>query len=189
MQTQSTLGTSGASTSSGAVDQAKEKAQDVAGQAKDKAQEVAEQGRSMMRDEVDRRSGQAGDQLQSTVEDLRTVGKELRNQGKDTPAKIADQVADRGERIAGYLRSADADQILSDAESFARKNPWAVIAGGLAIGFLGARFMKASSQQRFQQGGGRSTAELRSSLSARGYTEATPTRVSGYADSPVSEGS
>jgi ElaB/YqjD/DUF883 family membrane-anchored ribosome-binding protein len=122
------------------VDQAKEKAQQAAGEAK---------GR--VREQVDQRSTEAGQQVSSTASDLRSVGEQLREQGKETPAKLAEQAAERTERLGSYLTESDADRILGDVEDFARKQPWAVVAGGIALGFAASRFLKASSSQRYQQ--------------------------------------
>ena len=66
----------------------------------------------------------------STAADARSVGEELRNQGKDQPAKLAEQAAQRAETLGGYLQRADGDTILRDVEDFGRRQPWAVIAGG-----------------------------------------------------------
>jgi len=129
---------------------AKDKADELAGQAQDKAQEVAGQAKGRMRDQVDQRSTEAGERVSSTAQDVRSVGEELRKQGKDQPARLADQAADRAERLGGYLKESDADRILRDIEDFGRRQPWAVAAGGLALGFLGSRFLKASSQKRYE---------------------------------------
>jgi hypothetical protein len=134
----------------GATAQAQEKAQEVAGQAREKAQEAAGQARSRVQQEVDQRSTQAGEQVRSTASDLRSVGQELRNQGKDAPARVADQAAERVERVGGYLADSDADRILRDVEDFGRRQPLAVLAGGIALGFVAARFLKASSSRRYQ---------------------------------------
>jgi gas vesicle protein len=133
------------------ADQAKEKASEVAGQAQEKAQEAAGQAKGRARDEIDRRSTDAGQQVKTTADDLRSVGEQLRSQGKDTPAKLADQAADRAQRLGGYLEDADADRILRDVEDFARRQPLAVVAGGVVLGFAAARFLKASSSDRYQQ--------------------------------------
>jgi hypothetical protein len=129
---------------------AKDKADELAGQAQDKAQEVAGQAKGRMRDQVDQRSTEAGERVSSTAQDVRSVGEELRKQGKDQPARLADQAADRAERLGGYLKESDADRILRDIEDFGRRQPWAVVAGGLALGFVGSRFLKASSQKRYE---------------------------------------
>jgi ElaB/YqjD/DUF883 family membrane-anchored ribosome-binding protein len=124
---------------------------EVTDQAREKAQEAAGEAKGRVREQVDQRSTEAGQQVSTTAGDLRSVGEELRKQGKDTPAKLAEQAAQRTERLGSYLTEADADRILGDVEDFARKQPWAVVAGGLALGFVASRFLKASSSQRYQQ--------------------------------------
>ena len=134
----------------GTGEQAQEKAQDVASQAREKAQEGAAQARSRVQQEVDQRSTQAGEQISSAGSDLRSVSSELRNQGKDKPARLADQAADRVERVGSYLVKSDADRILHDVEDFGRRQPLAVLAGGVVLGIAAARFLKASSSRRHQ---------------------------------------
>jgi hypothetical protein len=134
-----------------ATAQATEKAQEAAGQAKDKAQEAAGQAKGRVREQVDQRSTEAGKQVSTTAGDLRSVSEELRKQGKDTPARVAEQAAERTERVGSYLTESDADRILGDVEDFARRQPWAVVAGGLVLGFAASRLLKASSGQRYEQ--------------------------------------
>ena len=133
------------------AEQAKQKAGEVKDQAQEKAQEAAGQAKGRARDEIDRRSTDAGEKVSTTASDVRSVADSLREQGKEGPAKIAEQAADRAEKLGGYLKESDADRILGDVEDFARRQPWAVVAGGLAIGFAASRFLKASSSQRYQQ--------------------------------------
>ncbi|HEX5762650.1 MAG TPA: hypothetical protein VFY04_05970 [Solirubrobacterales bacterium] len=130
--------------------QVREKAQEVAGQAQEKAQEAAGQARGKMSEQVDQRSTQAGEQVSGAAQDMRSVGEELRKQGKDTPAKYVDKGADQAERLGSYLKEADGDSILSDIEDFGRRQPLAVLAGGLVVGIAAARFLKASSRGRYQ---------------------------------------
>jgi ElaB/YqjD/DUF883 family membrane-anchored ribosome-binding protein len=137
------------SESSGAADQAREKAGEVAGQAQERAQEAAGQAKDRLREQVDQRSTQAGEQVTAQAGDIRTVAEQLREQGKDKPAQMAEQAADRVESVGNYLRDSDADRILGDVEDFARQRPWAVVAGGIALGFAASRFLKASSQDRY----------------------------------------
>jgi hypothetical protein len=133
---------------------AKEEAQGKAKEVADKAQEQVGQAtgraREQIRDQVNERSTQAGERVQSAAGDVRSVAEELRSQGKDTPAKYAEQAADRAERLGGYLHEADGDRILRDVEDFARRSPWAVVAGGMALGFMASRLLKASSSERYR---------------------------------------
>jgi hypothetical protein len=135
-------------------DQVRDKAQLV----QDKAQGALGQARSRLRDQIDQRSTQAGEQVQSTVQDVRSMAEQLRGQGKDTPARVAEQVADRAESFGSYLRDADGERLLRDVEDVARRQPWLVAAGGLALGFAASRFLKASSSRRYQTGDDRSPA-------------------------------
>jgi hypothetical protein len=134
----------------GAADQAQEKAKEVASQAQDKAREAAGQARGRVREQVDQRSTQLGRQVGENAGDARSIAEDLRKQGKDTPARYVEQAADRAERLGGYLEQSDADRILGDVEDFGRRNPWAIAAGGLLIGFAASRMLKASSSDRYR---------------------------------------
>ena len=149
----STIATGGSPT-----DQVKDQVRDKAQLAQDKTRGALGQARGRLRDQVDQRSTQAGDQVQSAAQDVRSVAEQLRNQGKETPARVAEQVADRAESFGTYLRDADGERLLGDVEAFARRQPWLVAASGLALGFVASRFLKASSSRRYQAGADRSYA-------------------------------
>jgi hypothetical protein len=147
----------------GAAEKAQDKAKEVTSQAQDRAREVAGQARGRVRDQVDERSTQLGDQVSTSASDARSVAEQLRNQGKQTPARYVEQAADRAERFGGYLRDSDGDRLLNDVEDFARRNAWAVALGGFALGFAASRLLKASSADRY-----------RSSLQSPDAVERTP---------------
>jgi hypothetical protein len=120
------------------------------GQAQEKVQEAAQQAKGRLREQVDQRSTQAGQQLGSAADDVRSVAHELRTQGKDTPARYAEQAADKVHQVAQRLESASGDELLRDVEDFARRNPWAIAAGGLVLGLAASRMLKASSSERYR---------------------------------------
>ena len=120
------------------------------GQAQEKAREVAGEAKGRLSEQVDQRSTQAGQQITTVASDVRSVAAELRTQGKDTPARYAEQAAERVQSAGQWLETADGDQILRDVEDFARRNPWAVAAGGLVLGLAASRFLKASSGERYR---------------------------------------
>ena len=134
------------------TEQVKDQVRDTTHLAQDKAQGALGQARSRLRDQIDQRSTQAGEQVQSTAQDVRSMAEQLRGQGKDTPARVAEQVADRAESFGSYLRDADGERLLRDVEDVARRQPWLVAAGGLALGFAASRFLKASSSRRYESG-------------------------------------
>jgi hypothetical protein len=128
---------------------AQEKAQQVADQAQEKGQQAAAQAKDKLRGQLDQRSSQAAEQINQQASDLRAVSDSLRQQGKDGPATAAARLAEYAEKAGGYLREKDSDALLSDAEDLARRQPWAVGVGALALGFAASRFLKASSSKRY----------------------------------------
>jgi hypothetical protein len=131
------------------MDEAKEQVQE-------KAQEMTGQARDRARGMVDERSTQFGEQIGQQAGDVRAIAEQLREQGKEGPAKMAEQAADRAERVGSYLRDSDGQSILDDVERMARNNPWAVVVGGIAVGFAASRFLKASSRERYRSSHGSS---------------------------------
>jgi hypothetical protein len=132
------------------TEQVKEQVREQAQVAQERARGAAGQTRSRLRDQVDQRSTRAGERLAGTAADVHSVAEELRRQDKDTPARLAEQAAGQTDRVADYLKGASGERILRDVEDFARRRPWAVAAGGLALGFTASRFLKASSSRRYQ---------------------------------------
>lgn len=125
-------------------------AKQVANQAQEQAQQVASKATDQLRTQVDQRSTEAGEKVSSTASDIRSIGEELRTKGQDGPARLAEQAADRAERVGSWLKESDADRILSDVEDFGRRKPWALALGGLVLGAAASRFLKASSTQRYE---------------------------------------
>jgi hypothetical protein len=137
-----------------ATQQLQEKAGEATQQVGERAKEARGQAGAQLRKQVDTRATQAGEQVTSIAEALRRTGDQLRGEGKEGPAKLGDQAAERMERLGGYLRHSDADRILGDVESVARRQPWAFATGALLLGFVASRFLKASSSRRYQTVGG-----------------------------------
>jgi hypothetical protein len=160
----------GQSTTGQGKDQVRERAQ----LAQDKTRGALGQARGRLSDQVDQRSTEAGERIAGTAGDVRSIAQELRGQGKDTPANLAEQVADQADRVGDYLKGASGDRILHDVEDFARRQPMLVAAAGLALGFAASRFLKASSGRRYESAYGSSG----DGGSRRAYTSPYDTRTS-----------
>ena len=135
-----------------ATDQAKEQVQEVA----QRAQDAAGEAQAKLRDQIDARSTQLGGQVAATALALRSGADELHRQGNESAGDAAQRAAALAERFGAYLQASDANRILADAEDVARRNPWAVVVGGVVAGAAAARFLKASSSRRYESA--RSTA-------------------------------
>ena len=122
----------------------KEKAQEVAGQAKEHAQAAAGQAQEKAIAQVDEKTTQAGQQIAAQGDALEGVAGELRRQGKDGPANIAEQAAEKVKNAGQYLEQTDGESLVETAQQVARDNPAAAAAVGAAAGFAAGRVIKAS---------------------------------------------
>lgn len=143
---------------SSASDQARDKAQQVSGQAQAKAGEYADQAQAKAGQYADQAKGQAksqigtrkdwaADQLDGITQALGDTSQHLREQDQGAIGNYTDKVAGYTERLSGYLRNTDPDALIRDAENLARRQPALFLGGAFAIGVLGARFLKSSSEE------------------------------------------
>ena len=157
MATEQTSGRPG-----GAVAEVKEKGEELVSSTQEqlstKARELGEDLSFQVREQLDQRSSQAGEQVQAVGHALQSGVEQLRSEGKDVPARVMTQVAERAEDLGTYLQSAQADRMLTDLERFARRRPWVTAGIGVAAGFVASRFVKASADRRYDasrsKGGG-----------------------------------
>jgi ElaB/YqjD/DUF883 family membrane-anchored ribosome-binding protein len=134
----------------GLAEQAQSKVQEATATAQEKASELREQGSQRLREQVDQRSTEVGQQIRSLAEQLRRSGSELQpNEGNSQAAQFTSQAAERLERLGSYLEEVNGNDVMRDIESFARRRPWMLAGAGLLAGVAAARFMKASSEQRY----------------------------------------
>ncbi len=115
-----------------------------------KANELGGEATFQIREQLDQRSTQAGEQLQSIGKTLQSGANQLRSEGKDVPARVVEEVARRADDVGGYLQSAEADRILGDIEGFARRRPWLTAGIGALAGLMASRFVKASGNRRYE---------------------------------------
>lgn len=161
--------------------EAMDKVQEKAGQAVGQVQQQAQSALTQQKE-------QASEGLNGVAGALRQTGQSLREQGQQEQfAQFADKAADQVERFSTFLRDKDLGEITHEVERFARKEPAIFLGGALALGLLGTRFLRSSSQ-RAQQMQNRSRAlSDRASYSggyssgSYGYREGS-TQASPYAD-------
>jgi ElaB/YqjD/DUF883 family membrane-anchored ribosome-binding protein len=131
-------------------EQVKERVGEGAQQIQERASEAKQNTRERVRQEIDTRSSQTGDKMTKTGSALRKTAQQLRGDQQEQQAKVLEAVADRTERLGRYLNQTDGEQILRDVERMARQRPWVVAGAGTVLGFLAARFTKASSTRRYE---------------------------------------
>jgi len=170
MATEQTSGRPG-----GAVAEVKEKGEELVSSTQEqfstKAHELGQDVSFQVREQLDQRSTQAGEQVQAMSHALQSGVEQLRSEGKDVPAKVIAQVAERAEDLGAYLQSAQADRMLMDLERFARRRPWVTAGVGLFAGFVASRFVKASADRRYESSrsnGGGYVSKTQQSLASGG---------------------
>lgn len=121
---------------------------------------VAEQAVQQSRTFLDRQAyaltSKLAERVTAVSGDLRAIGDQLTDSQSGIPtSQFAGQAADYTDRIAQYLRDANGERLLTDAEELAERNP--ILAAGVAVvaGLMAARFLKTSARsRRFSRGSG-----------------------------------
>jgi hypothetical protein len=169
-------GMSGQQGTASATERAKDKAGETAERAKEKVGEAAEQAKEQARSRMGGQLTRAGDELDSVAKAVTQVGQQLRGQDQDGLAQYTDKAAGQINRLAGYLRNAEADDVMRDAQRFARQQPALFLGGAFVLGVLAARFLKSSAPDRPTRYG----AADRYGYRASGYDYRSSYRPAGY---------
>lgn len=95
----------------------------------------------------------AAEALSGIARSLSTAGHQLRDQ-QNGVGRFVEQAADRLDKAAKYIDTADVDELLQRTESWARSSPALFLGGAFVLGVLGARFLKSSRPAPAYQGSG-----------------------------------
>jgi hypothetical protein len=172
--------------SPGLAEQAKSGLDDAASSVQEKAGELKEQSRGRLGETLDERTTQAGGQAQQVAGAMRQTVSQMRSQGETGSAQMAslfEMAADRVEDLGGYLQRTSGDRLLHDVEGFARRRPWAVAGIGMVAGLAASRFLKASSERRYDTArvsGGYSGSPMYSTAGAEGSYRPQPYEPNGH---------
>lgn len=157
-------------TASRVADTVQETAAPVIDQATERASQVSDQMMDQATSRLDMGKEYAVETLTGVAQALRQTGQHLREEGSQPMlGQYADSGAQQLERFTGYLRQRDANDLLSEVESYARRNPMTFAGGAFALGLLAARFFRSSGQRSrtpaFSSGAaaGRSSSQMPSS--------------------------
>ncbi|MDP8905338.1 MAG: hypothetical protein M3N29_08480 [Chloroflexota bacterium] len=117
---------------------------------------IAEQAQQTAEAHVSTQKDQAAQALHSVASAVRDSGQRLRSEQPQL-ASLAEQAAQKVDEASDYIRQHDVRDFVRTAEDFARREPLLFLGGAFAIGFLTARFLKASSPST--SGGGGTTGD------------------------------
>lgn len=128
-------------------DAVKQKVGQVADQAQQMVSQATDQAQQRAKSQLSTRKDQAAGNLSDVSQAVSQVGNQLRQNDHAALAQYADIAAQQVNRAASYLREHNVNEMFEEIQGFARRQPAVFLVGALALGMLGARFLKSSSPQ------------------------------------------
>jgi ElaB/YqjD/DUF883 family membrane-anchored ribosome-binding protein len=129
---------------SGTVDQAKQ-------QAEAEGNRLLGTARTRARSAFEHQQHRVADSIGSVAQALHQAADKLNEQNEDVVARYTDTAAQRIEQFADSLRSRNLDDLVGQAEQFARRQPEVFLGTAVATGFLIARFLRTSGNRASQR--------------------------------------
>jgi alanyl-tRNA synthetase len=117
------------------IDEAKNKARDIAQDAKRQGREKLESGKET-----------AANQTEKLADVLERAAEELKDGELQSLSDYAAQLAGGMRTFVDNVRGKSLDELLSDTRQLARKNPAMFFVGSVALGLAFSRFLKASKE-------------------------------------------
>ena len=121
---------------------------DVKNQVVDHAKHSFQQARDSAGSSLNDSRQKAAERIGGIADAVRGTSERLRSDHQDRVADLTDSLADQVERLSSYLRDRNLADFRRDAEGFARRQPAVAVGVALALGMLGARFLKSSQGGR-----------------------------------------
>jgi hypothetical protein len=122
-----------------------EQARGVVEQAQSTVGQVTDQARQQATSHLEGQKGQAAESIGGMADAARNLGQQLRQQDQPGMARYVEQAADKIQGFSDYLRRTDVNEMLEDAQGFARQQPALFLGGAFLVGLVAARFLKSSA--------------------------------------------
>lgn len=132
------------------MEQAKQKTQEVVHITQQKAGEAMGQAGEQIKSRLEETKSSAADNLSGMADAIRSSSQHIREQPDAAPvaekvAGFADSAAEAVQHVSQYLRDKNVDEVVTEVEGFARRQPAVFLGSAVALGFLAARFLKSSN--------------------------------------------
>jgi hypothetical protein len=139
------------------MEQAKQKTQEVVHITQQKAGEAMGQAGEQIKSRLEETKSSAADNLSGMADAIRSSSQHIRERPDAAPvaqkvAGFADSAAEAVQHVSQYLREKNVDEVVTEVEGFARRQPAVFLGSAVALGFLAARFLKSSNPNPTAQG-------------------------------------
>jgi hypothetical protein len=121
----------------------------AANEVKEKLGETAERVQQSAKSQLSDRKDQVADSMDNVASALRNTGEQLRGEDTSFVGDYVNKAADKVSSLSQHLRDNDLDGLLRETEDFARRQPALFLGGAFALGVITARFLKSSSERRY----------------------------------------
>lgn len=133
------------STSPGATPSLTDDVKGLGSDVKGIASDVAREAQKMAESQLDSGRERVAEGMGSVAGAIRNTGDQLRGSPVAGVADYLTQAADTVQGASKYLENKSVGEVVSDVESFARREPLIFLGGTFAVGLLLGRFLKSAS--------------------------------------------
>jgi len=134
--------------------QAGKKVAETASVAKEQAKRTVAQVGEQAKQNVGSRMGEVAEELGTVADAVRQTSEELSAQDQTGIARYGTRIADQIESVSSYLNERGVEDVLTDVEDLARRQPALFLGGALMLGILVGRFLRSSGHEMsYEQGG------------------------------------
>jgi hypothetical protein len=126
---------------------------EVKDQVVDQAKTSFRQARDSATSSLSSSRREAADRIGGIAGAFRNTSQHLRSENQTGVANLTESLAEQMERLSTYLRDRDLRAARDDLANLARRQPAIAIGAALALGLLGARFLKSSQRGEGYDGG------------------------------------
>src|SRR5690606_29180870 len=123
------------------------RASDDLEQTRDSAREQVERAKKAGKEQLETGKENVADRADEVADAVDSAGYELHRQGQQTLAAYAGHLAQKLSWFADKLRTSSVDELMADAQAFARRNPGVFVLGSIGVGVALGRFLKASASR------------------------------------------
>lgn len=161
------------------AEKAEEKVGETMSAAKEKARHAATQAAEQAKSTVDTRMSDVAEDIDSVADAVRQTSQEISGEN-EVVGRYGERIAEQLDGISSYLNEKGVEDVLTDLQDFARRQPAVFLGGAFMIGMVVGRFVRSSGERNgYDPGSSNRYGSYSDDLSGASYGPR-----SGYSQSP-----